>query len=119
MVIYTDEIYTFAGESLALGEGKSPRLEALCAAASAELMGRLREGVKIEDIKPLFVSAAGVLALSMYIAAEDEGQCSFKAGNLSVSSGSKAASAHSLRLQAEAMLAAYMADRGFEFRSVG
>ena len=52
------------------------------------------------------------------MAVEDEGEKAVKAGNLSVSTGGRAASAHSLRKQAEAMLAAYLEDQGFSFRSV-
>ena len=117
--IYTEEIYSFAEQSLGGEPGNKQALSALCEAAAAELLGRLREGVDIESIKPLFVTAAGVLALSMYIAVGDEGVESFKAGNLSLSFGCKGASAHSLRTQAEAILSAYIADCGFEFRSVG
>lgn len=116
--IYLDEIYSFAEGSLGAEAEKKDALSALCEAASAELLNRLREGVDVESIKPLFVTAAGVLALSMYIALGDSGSYSFKAGNLSVSSGGSAVSAHSLRQQAESILSAYLVDRGFEFRSV-
>ena len=115
--IYSEEIYTFADNSLG-GAENGEVLSALCAAASAELLSRLREGTDVESIKPLFVTAAGVLALSMYIALGDEGDCAFKAGSFSMSTGGKAASAHSLRKQAEAMLASYISDSGFEFRGV-
>ena len=116
--IYKDEILSFAEASLGGDGGKKDILSALCEAASAELMGRLKEGVETESIKPLFVTAAGVLALSMFVALDDCGSYTFKAGNLSVSSAGGAVSAHTLRKQAEAILSAYMADRGFEFRSV-
>lgn len=116
--IYVEDIYTFAEGSLGVGAEKKDALNALCEAASAELLSRLKEGVEVESIKHLFVTAAGVLALSMYIALGDSGSYSFKAGNLSVSSGSGASSAHSLRQQAESILAAYLTDKGFEFRSV-
>lgn len=116
--IYIDEIYSFAEGSLGGETGKKDTLTALCAAASAELLARLREGVDVESIKPLFVTAAGVLALSMFIALGDEGEYSFKAGSVSVSGGNKAASAHSLRMQAETILSAYLSDRGFQFKSV-
>ena len=118
MDIYTEEILNFAGEALGGEAAESGRLSALCEAASAELLGRLREGVDVAEIKQLFVTAAGVLALSMYMAVGDEGKKTVKAGHLSVSTGGKAASAHSLRKQAEAMLSAYIADCGFDFRSV-
>lgn len=96
---------------------KTEALSALCGAASAELRARLREGVEVESIKPLFVAAAGVLALSMYIALGDEGSYSFRAGELSVSKNG-GVSASSLRQQAESILSAYLRDCGFDFRSV-
>lgn len=99
-------------------EEKGETLASLCEAASSELVARLKEGVEPESIKPLFVTAAGVLALSMYIALGDKGETGFKAGDISVSFGGRAASAHALRTQAEAILAAHLRDRGFEFRSV-
>lgn len=71
-------------------------LKAVCASAAAELESRLRKGVSSESIKELFVTAAGVLALSMYIelggvATDRIG--SFSAGNLSVSLDGSAVSA--------------------------
>jgi len=117
-IIYTDEICVFAQGVLGGEDADDAALKALCAAASGELLGRLREGTDVESIKPLFVTAAGVLALSMYTALGDEGTKSVRAGNLSVSTGGKAASAHSLRKQAEAMIASYIEDCGVEFRSV-
>lgn len=115
--MFDSEIYSFAQEALGQ-EGEQALLEKLCAAASAQLLARLRSGTDPESIKELFVTAAGVLALSMYSAlGQSGGALSFRAGNLSVSrSGGE--SAHSLRREAEAMIADYLADRGFEFRSV-
>lgn len=98
-------------------------LKAVCASAAAELESRLRKGVSSESIKELFVTAAGVLALSMYIelggvATDRIG--SFSAGNLSVSLDGSAvsASAASLRKYAERMLSAYIDGDGFEFVGV-
>ena len=117
IAIFKDEIYSFAEEAVGRADSEGT-LSALCEAASAELMGRLREGTDVESIKPLFVTAAGVLALSMYIALGGDATESFRAGNLAVTIGGERASAHVLRQQAESMLCAYMADRGFDFRSV-
>ena len=117
-IIYTDEICVFAQGVLGGEDADDAALKALCAAASGELLGRLREGTDVESIKPLFVTAAGVLALSMYMTLGDAGLEGMKAGNLSLSFGDKAASAHSLRTQAEAMLSAYLRDAGFDFRGV-
>ena len=118
--MFDSEVYAFARAGLG-EEAEGELVEKLCAAASAELLARLRQGVEPESIKELFVTAAGVLALSMYCAlGQNSDGLSFRAGNLSVSrafrgSGSKA---EQLRTQAETMLSAYLADRGFEFRSV-
>ena len=40
----------------------------MCEAAGAELEAGSRQGVSAQEIKKLFVGAAGVLALSMYTA---------------------------------------------------
>ena len=50
-----------------LDEKETALLQEMCAAAAQELEQRLRQGVKPEDIQSAFVSAAGVLALSLYI----------------------------------------------------
>lgn len=117
--MYETEIYSFAEGGLGGECGRQETLSALCAAASAEIMARLREGVSVEDIKETFVTAAGVLALSMYIALGDSGgDFSFRAGNLSVSQSGGGSKADALRAQAENMLARYLIDQGFDFRSV-
>ena len=118
IIIFLDEIYDFAENSLGSDNTNREMLNALCSAASSELLGRLKEGTDVESIKTLFVTAAGVLALSMYIALGDNGSYSFRAGNLSVSASGGGTSAASLRKQAESILAGYISDRGFEFRSV-
>ena len=96
IAIFKDEIYSFAEEAVGRADSEGT-LSALCEAASAELMGRLREGT----------DAIGGDAAE-----------SFRAGNIAVTTGGERASAHVLRQQAESMLCAYMADRGFDFRSV-
>ena len=96
-------------------------LMTLCAAASGQLRERLREGVDEQEFKGLFVTAAGMLALSMYCAAEGrERLTSFKAGNLSLTfaQDEEPATAASLRAQAERLLAAYLRDEGFAFLGV-
>jgi hypothetical protein len=121
---YTEAIYAQA-EAL-LGEpvrdDRAAALTAMCEAAGTELENRLRDGVTAEELGSAFVSAAGVLALSMYIQLGDTSDIgSFKAGNVTVSlrgGDSRAASAASLRRQAELMLAAWLKDRGFDFMGV-
>lgn len=97
-------------------------LKAVCASAAAELESRLRKGVSSEEIQELFVTAAGMLALSMYIELSGlprDRVGSFSAGNVSVrlDGGAVSASAANLRKHAENMLAAYL-DGGFEFMGV-
>lgn len=115
--MFEDEIYSFALSGLG-EETDRGALEKLCRAASSELLSRLRQGVDPESIKPLFICASGVLALSMYSALGLGGEYSFRAGNISVSRRTSGSQADVLRAQAEAMLSEYLADRGFEFRSV-
>lgn len=121
---YLDEIYdcveSMLGERVA--EQQVPVLRRVCEAAGNELLLRMREGISPEAIQPIFVSAAGILALSMYIQLSGTDEVSaFSAGNLSVSRCTQAQiveSAHMLRRQAENMLAAYLVDNGFDFRGV-
>ena len=118
--IYDREIFDFVSE-IYTEEISETALMTLCRAAAGELKRRLREGVSPREIKELFVTAAGMLALSMYIAAEDRPLVSsFRAGNLAV--GCRAdgggATAASLRRQAEDLLAAYLRDEGFAFLGV-
>ncbi len=102
-------------------EGKA--LRSACQTAAAELESKLRSGVNSSDIEELFVSAAAVLALSLYLELRDipnDKIDSFKAGELSVSlrDGTKTGSAQSLRMRAESMLSAYLDCGGFEFKGV-
>lgn len=118
--IYDQEIFDFAAEMCG-GEISETVMRALCRAAAGELRQRLREGVGAEEIRELFVAAAGVLALSMYTAAGGRSTVtSFKAGNLSVTcaDGGEPVSATGLRRMAENMLAAYLRDEGFGFLGV-
>ena len=98
-------------------------LKAVCSAAGAELSARLRRGVESSDIEELFVSAAGVLAISMYIelhGESDKGVESFSAGSLKVKlkNETKYESAAALRKLAENMLASYLECGGFSFTGV-
>ena len=98
-------------------------LRTVCASAAAELEARLRAGVKSSDIEELFVCAAGMLAISMYLelgSNADEKIDSFSAGGLSVNlkDGAKAESAATLRKRAENMLSAYLECGGFAFAGV-
>lgn len=102
---------------------KGKALRSVCASAAAELESKLRTGVKSSDIEELFVSAAAVLALSLYLELRDipnDKIDSFKAGELSVSlrDGTKTGCAQSLKMRAESMLSAYLDCGGFEFKGV-
>lgn len=117
----TDDIFDRAEQLLgeAISEDKKQVLAALCAAAASELESKLKRGVAINQIQELFVTAAGVLALSMYIQLDEpDGITSFSAGSVSVNKAASADSAASLRKQAETMLQGYLADQGFEFVGV-
>lgn len=125
MAYTNQDIESKAREMLAaspLGnEGKA--LRSACQTAAAELESKLRSGVKSSDIEELFVSAAAVLALSLYLeltGITNDKIDSFKAGELSVSlrDGTKTGSAQSLRMRAESMLSAYLDCGGFEFKGV-
>ncbi len=125
MAYTNQDIESKAREMLAaspLGnEGKA--LRSACQTAAAELESKLRSGVNSSDIEELFVSAAAVLALSLYLELRDipnDKIDSFKAGELSVSlrDGTKTGSAQSLRMRAESMLSAYLDCGGFEFKGV-
>ena len=120
--MYDREIFDFASE-IAGGEVSETVMMTLCMSAAEELRRRLRPGISAGEIKERFVAAAGVLALSMYIAsgaAPAPAVKSFKAGNLSVvcSGGGESVSAASLRRQAEKMLSAFLRDEGFAFLGV-
>lgn len=113
------EIFSYA-ERLAGENADQALLTALCAAAEAELRVRLREGVSADELGTTFHIAAGVLAVSMYCAMEHPERIrDFKAGSVSVHYGGAEGTPESLRAAAEALLSAYLTDRGFDFRGVG
>lgn len=118
----TEEIYAQALGLMNGACGNEQALRASCEAAYRELAGRLRRGVKPEDISALFEAAAAVLALALYTQLDDiSGTVSFRAGDVSVSKrggGAARDSAGALRNQAETMLLGYLADRGFQFKGV-
>ena len=111
------DIYSFA-EALAGDDADETVLRAMCEAAAGELEVRLKEGVSAETLGSTFSMAAGVLAVSMYCAVGHPAQIrSFRAGDVSVDYGGEV-TAEGLRAAAEAMLSAYLKDRGFEFLGV-
>ena len=107
-----------------LRPGGEEMLGAVCEAAAMEIKSKLRGGVSEESIGETYVTAAGILAIAIYMELSDSAESginSFSAGNLSVRlSGTEGikASAASLRKTAEGMLSAYLKDSGFCFMGV-
>lgn len=125
MAYTNQDIESKAREMLAASPlgNKGKALRSACQTAALELESKLRAGVNSSDIEELFVSAAAVLALSLYLeltGITNDKIDSFKAGELSVSlrDGTKTGSAQSLRQRAESMLSAYLDCGGFEFKGV-
>lgn len=100
-----------------LSESGRQTLSALCAVAAANLESRLRSGVSVDEIHEEFVTAAGVLALSMYAAVGGGDFSSVKVGEVTLTRGGGDFS-DSLRTLAEEMLASQLTERGFDFRGV-
>lgn len=114
----TNPVLDFA-EHLAGENADEVVLAAMCDAAAAEIEARLKEGVTLEDLGSAYVTAAGVLALSMYCAVSDpERLRSFRAGDVSAEYGDISDSAEHLRAVAESMLTGSLRERGFGFRGV-
>ena len=112
------EILDFA-KRLAGDNADETVLEAMCAAAADEMEARLKEGISASELGKKFITASGVLALSMYCALGNSGGLkSFKAGNLAVEYGDGDMNAEKLRAIAEKMLSEALADRGFAFLGV-
>ena len=116
MAVYTEEIYAAAQD---LGGPESPGLKKLCAAAEDSLRGRLKEGA--EGYEETMKQSAAMLALSnFYAAGAAEPGVSYSAGTVSVSvrraEGTKAVQA--LETRAEAMMAPFLKDSGFDFMEV-
>lgn len=120
-----EKALTLLGSSLR--PGGEEVLGAVCEAAALEIKAKLRENVSPDDLGELFVTAAGMLAIAMYMEFADGsegGIKSFSAGNLSASISSSAgikASASSLREAAKNMLSAYLDNSdvcGFRFMGV-
>lgn len=125
MAYTNQDIESKAREMLAASPlgNKGKALRSACQTAAAELESKLRSGVKSSDIEELFVSAAAVLAVSLYLeltGITNDKIDSFKAGELSVSlhDDTKTGCAQSLRMRAESMLSAYLDCGGFEFKGV-
>ena len=102
-----------------LEDGQKDILSALCAAATASLAARLREGLQPEDCKADFIAAASLFALSHLNAVKDGAMPEqFTAGDLTLrkTAGGDTAS-NVLRSQAELILLPYVRD-SFAFLGV-
>ncbi len=101
-----------------LTEHQTDLLRVLCAASTASLTARLKEGLNPEDCKADFIAAASLFALAALNAAENGGVEEFKAGDLTVKKGASGdAASRCLQNQAELMISPYLKDR-FSFRGV-
>jgi len=105
-----------AGE---LDEDQGHILQALCAAATASLGARLREGLRPEDCRADFVAAASLFALAELNAVRDGAALEqITAGDLTLrKSASADPASRVLRGQARLMIAPYLKDN-FCFRGV-
>lgn len=87
-------------------------LDALCGAATASLLRRLRDGLSVNDCKADFVAAASLYALAALnevLAGKEAEQV--VAGDLTVRRGSADAASRCLFRQAELMITPYLKDR--------
>lgn len=111
--MYAEDIYITAEK---MCSEESELLGLLSEAAEAELLGRLKPDVSAESIKPLFITAAAMLACSMYYCSKTDGVKAWSVGNVSVTSDDMGST---LRDRAEMLLAGYLdAGSGFEFMGV-
>lgn len=106
-------------------EDISPENEAvlaeMCAASSAELSSRLKDGVSLDYIHDSFVRSAATLGLAMYLELDTTQIQSFSAGSVRVSRRSPEqarSGAQALRSQAELMMIGYLNDPSFGFKAV-
>lgn len=117
-----DDIFALAEEICAPSQEEYALLEALCTAAEAETVGRLREDVAAEDCREGLVCAGALLAAAGLIACRGCGGdvSSFTAGDVTIrrESGGACQAAAALRRQAAAMMAPYWGDDGFAFAGV-
>lgn len=96
-----------AGE---MDEKRSALLNALCAAATASLTARLREGLTPDDCKADFIAAASLFALAALNGADENVQ-QFTAGDLTVRKCDADAASKCLFNQATLVIAPYLKDR--------
>jgi len=96
---------------------ESESLRTLCESARAELAGRLKPGVKPEECEN-FDLAAAWMALADLAEGEGEEVSSFTAGEVSVKLAQGSGKSERLRSRARELMRPWIADGGFDFRSV-
>ncbi len=121
----TEEIFTQAQAMYReqLNERENSVLQQLCRCAEEKLASRLREGTALEEIGAIFVTAAGMLALSLFLQVRSgtQEESSMKLGDVSIQrrgAGAGHSSAAQLRRQAELLLHPWLEDQGFAFCGV-
>lgn len=93
-------------------------LHQLCAAVTASLQHRLREGIRPEDCKADFIAAASLYALAMLSGVDDRhGIMELKAADLTLKRKSGDAAVNCLQTQADLIISPYLRDR-FAFMGV-
>lgn len=105
----------FAQAALLAGQLDSEQteiLQVLCAAATASLTARLKDGLRPEDCKADFVAAASLFALAALNGIKDASALEqISAGDLTIrKKGTPDTASNVLRNQAELMIAPYLKD---------
>ena len=118
--MYVQEILSAA--STILGHDDE-RLQEFCTVAEQEALSRLRKDVVPEDCGDVFITAAALLAVSLYqaIVSCNAAGVSYRAGEVSVTevgADNYLSVSQSLRKQAEALLMPYVEDDSFSFVGV-
>lgn len=96
---------------------ESESLRALCGSAQTELAGKLRPGLEAETCEG-FDLAAAWMALADLAEGEGEAVSSFAAGEVSVKLAEGGGKSERLRSRARELMKPWLADGGFDFRSV-
>ena len=115
-----EEIYTMACTAAAAGEEEKAMLDALCAAAEAELTALLRPGISVEDCPDAFRCAAALLAAGRLQSCRQAGGGEqFTVGEVSIRQNSTAAESSGTMIRAARdIMAPYCRDSGFAFLGV-
>ena len=110
-----DRALLFLGGEIS-DEGRA-RLEKLCSMAVSQLENRLKAGESADSLGELFVSAAGILALSMYAALGTEDFSSVKIGSVTLTRNG-GSMVPELRKLSEELLSGCLREKGFVFKGV-